>query len=221
MKSENFEMPGPSAPAFSRAPRLAACLLTAFSAVMLALVPARPAVAQTAGQPRPPASGQVPAQPQPAQPVRAAPPPISAQPVPGDLELAKLIWSTMAAVDHANRSGNYSVLRDISANGFQINNDPSRLAQIFAGIRTARIDLGNALLVAPTYLAAPQLVRPEIFEVKGVFALRPTQIYFDLYFQWEQGRWKLFGVSLEPRAMLTQLPGAPVAPQAQPAPRRN
>lgn len=152
---------------------------------------------------------------------------MSAQPVPGDLELAKLIWSTLAAVDHANRSGNYSVLRDISANGFQINNDPSRLAQIFSGIRTARIDLGNALLVAPTYLAAPQLVQAEIFEVKGVFALRPTQIYFDLYFQWEQGRWKLFGISLEPRAMLTQLPGGPAAspvqpaPRAQPAPRRN
>ncbi len=140
------------------------------------------------------------------------------QPVPSDLEMAKLVWSTMAAVDHANRSGNYSVLRDISANGFQINNDPSRLAQIFSGIRTARIDLGNALLVAPTYLAAPQQIQADIFEVKGVFALRPTQIYFDMYFQWEQGRWKLFGISLEPRALPTQLPGPPPAPQ--PVPRR-
>ena len=48
----------------------------------------------------------------------AAPPPASSQPVPGELELAKLIWSTMAAVDHANQSGNYSVLRDISAPAF-------------------------------------------------------------------------------------------------------
>src|SRR5690606_8462164 len=64
------------------------------------------------------------------QQLMAQPPP-SAQPVPGSLELAKLIWSTIAAVDHANRSGNYSVLRDISAQGFQINNDPSRLAEIF------------------------------------------------------------------------------------------
>ena len=214
MKSVHLEMPGPTAPAFSYAPRYAGVSRALF-AVLLALVMASPALAQTAGQQ---AAGQQ--QAQQAQPARAAPPPISAQPVPGDLELAKLVWSTMAAVDHANRSGNYSVLRDISANGFQINNDPSRLAQIFQGIRTARIDLGNALVVAPTYLAAPQLVRAEIFEVKGVFALRPTQIYFDMYFQWEQGRWKLFGISLEPRAMLTQVPGPPPAPQTQPPPRR-
>src|SRR5688572_17087122 len=71
--------------------------------------------------------------------VQTSQPPASAAPVPGSLELAKMIWSTMAAVDHANRSGNYSVLRDISAQGFQINNDPSRLAEVFAGIRNARI----------------------------------------------------------------------------------
>lgn len=132
---------------------------------------------------------------------QTAPPPISAQPVPGDLELAKLIWSTMAMVDHANRSGNYSVLRDTSATGFQINNDPSRLAEIFASLRAQRIDLSNALLVVPNYIGAPLLVQPDVFEVKGYFGLRPTAIFFDLYFQWEQGRWKLFGISIEPRSM--------------------
>ena len=89
----------------------------------------------------------------------AVQPPPSVQPVPGSLELAKMIWSTMAAVDHANRSGNYSVLRDISAQGFQINNDPARLGEIFAGLRNARIDLSDSLLVAPTYLEAPRQLR--------------------------------------------------------------
>ena len=51
---------------------------------------------------------------------QAAQPPISVEPVPSELELAKLLWSTMTAVHHANLSGNYSVLRDTSANGFQI-----------------------------------------------------------------------------------------------------
>ena len=60
-------------------------------------------------------------------------PPPSVRPTPGQLELSKLIWSTVAAVDHANRSGNYSVLRDISAQGFQINNNAAQLGQIFAG----------------------------------------------------------------------------------------
>ena len=165
------------------------------------------------------AAGSAAAQaPQPGQ----ARPPVSNYPVPGELELAKLIWSTMAMVDHANRSGNYSVLRDTSANGFQIQNDPSRLAEIFASIRQSRVDLGNALIVAPTYTAAPRLLQTDVFEVKGYFALRPTPIFFDLFFQWEQGRWKLFGISIEPGQMVQ--PGQPAPPppaQQSPATRRR
>ena len=143
-------------------------------------------------------------------------PPVSSQPVPGELELAKMIWSTMAMVDAANRSGNYSVLRDTSANGFQIQNDPARLAEIFASIRQSRVDLGNALIVAPTYTAAPRLLQPDVFEVKGYFPLRPTPIFFDLFFQWEQGRWKLFGISIDPGTMAQ--PGQQPAAQPTPAP---
>ena len=147
-----------------------------------------------------------------------APPPaqtprISSQPVPSELELAKLVWSTMAMVDHANRSGNYSVLRDTSANGFQIQNDPARLAEIFAPIRSLRVDLGNALVVEPRYTDGPRLLQADVFQVKGYFPLRPTAIFFDLYFQWEQGRWKLFGISIQPGTM------APIAQPATPAPQ--
>lgn len=178
-------MPGPSAPAFS-------CV------ALTALVLAQP----TWGQGAPAAAPQA---------APAVQPPLSVQPVPGSLELAKLIWSTMAAVDHANRSGNYSVLRDLSAQGFQINNNPSRLAEIFAGLRNARIDLSDSLLVAPTYLQAPAQLRADIFEVKGVFQLRPVAIYFDMIFQWEQGRWKVFGIDFQPAPMANA-----IGPNGQP-----
>ena len=137
-------------------------------------------------------------------------PAISSVPVPSELELAKLVWSTMAMVDHANRSGNYSVLRDTSASGFQIQNDPSRLAEIFAPVRALRIDLSNALIVAPVYTGGPTLLQADVFRVQGYFPLRPSPIFFDCYFQWEQGRWKLFGISIQP-ATMTQ----PTPPQAQ------
>lgn len=144
------------------------------------------------------------AQGQPQQATPSVQPPPSVRPTPSQLELSKMIWSTIAAVDHANRSGNYSVLRDISANGFQINNNPSQLAQVFAGIRSLNIDLGNALLIPPTYTAAPQLVREDVFRVQGVFQMRPISIGFDMYYQWEQGRWKLFGINLQPLEMAQQ-----------------
>lgn len=136
-----------------------------------------------------------------------APPP-SPMPVPNELELAKLIWSTMAAIDSANLSGNYSVLRDVSAPAFQINNDASRLSKIFENLRTSGVDLSNTMLLAPTYNTAPVIVQQGVLHVKGYFGLRPTAIGFDLYYQWSNGRWRLFGVSIVPASMANIQPGA-------------
>ena len=149
-------------------------------------------------------------------------PAVSSQPVPSELELAKLIWSTMAMVDHANRSGNYSVLRDTSSQGFQIQNDPARLGEIFAPIRALRVDLSNALIVAPTYTGGPTLLQADVFRVQGYFPLRPSPIFFDFYFQWEQGRWKLYGISVQPGSINPPPPQQPAAQQpTTPTRRRN
>jgi hypothetical protein len=141
--------------------------------------------------------------------------PASAVPVPDDLTLAKLIWVTMAAVDNANQAGNYSVLRDLAAPGFQINNDAAKLTQIFATLRASGIDLSNTLLLAPTYSGPPTIPQPGIFRVRGYFGLRPTAIMFDLHYQWIYGKWRLFGVSIAPATMTNVQP----APQSPP-PRR-
>lgn len=163
-----------------------------------------------------PAVAQVRVQPTPGQPAQAQPL-VSPIPVPSELELSRLIWSTIAAVDHANIAGNYSVLRDLSAPGFQAANDAAQLTQIFAGVRQSRIDLSNALLLAPTYTATPAMVQPGVLRVQGLFGLRPTSILFDLYYQWIGGRWRLFGVSIGTQAIAQQMPGgAPAPAPAQP-----
>ena len=151
-----------------------------------------------------------------AQTGAAAPPPTAAMPVPGDLELAKLIWSTIVAIDHANQSGNYSVLRDISSPAFQIANDPSRLAQIFASLRENRVDLSNSLLLAPVYNGPAQVGQGNILRVRGSFGLRPTAVAFDFEFQWYNGKWRLFGVAISPMPLATQQPGSgPEVPDAR------
>ena len=151
-----------------------------------------------------------------AQTGSAEPPPVAAMPVPGDLELAKLIWSTIVAIDHANQSGNYSVLRDISSPAFQIANDPSRLAQIFASLRENRVDLSNSLLLAPVYNGPAQVGAGNILRVRGSFGLRPTAVAFDFEFQWYNGKWRLFGVAISPMPLATQQPGgAPEVPDAR------
>ena len=167
------------------------------AAAVLFLSAAAPAAAQEQPGPAPQASNV---------------PPPAAAPVPGEMDLARLIWSTMVTIDNANASGNYTVLRDSSATGFQIANDPARLSQIFAGLRASRIDLTTTLLTAPSYTAPPQLLRPDVFQVQGYFPLRPRAVVFDMAFQWQNGQWRLFGVSVEPRII-----APPQGQQAAPA----
>ncbi len=145
-----------------------------------------------------PAAAQVPS-----APVAPAP---SAVPVPSDLELSKLVWSTMAAVDAANEAGNYSVLRDLASPQFQALNDAAKLTQVFANLRASRLDLSNTLLLAPTFTATPRFVQPGILMLKGFFGLRPTAVAFELYYQWVIGRWKLAGVSIAPAPIASQQP---------------
>jgi len=184
MIAKTKKMPGLRAPAFFVS---AFCL-----ALTLAVAPAS-AQPVIQGQPIPRAQPQV-------------QPPPSVRPTPSQIELSKLIWSTIAAVDHGNRSGNYSVLRDISSQGFQITNNAARLAEIFAGLRNSNMDLSNAFLVPPTYYEAPRMIQENVFQVKGIFQLRPISISFDMYFQWEQGRWKLYGIDIQPLEMVSAPP---------------
>jgi hypothetical protein len=186
-------------PLIARSPnRPVPLCLTAMVAAGLSIALAQPVLAQEQASPAPQAT--------------TVPPPAAA-PVPSEMELARLIWSTMVTIDNANNSGNYTVLRDSSATGFQIANDPARLAQIFAGLRASRIDLTTTLLTAPSYTAPPQLLRPDVFQVQGYFPLRPRAVVFDMAFQWQNGRWRLFGVSVEPRTFAVPQP----AEQEKPA----
>ena len=134
----------------------------------------------------------------------SARPPATIQTVPDRLVLSKLIWSTMAAVHHANQSGNYSVLRDMASPAFQAANDPASLVLSFSGLRASNIDLSNALLLAPTYRTAPTLENG-ILHVQGFFGIRPTSLMFNFRYQWIGGQWKLYSIGIQERDMATQM----------------
>ncbi len=137
---------------------------------------------------------QVPQTPRPAQPQ-----PVAARPLPDAIVLSKLLWGTMAAVDQANRTGNYSVLRDLGSGGFQASNSATSLAAVFAAIRSQQVDLSDTLIVAPVYEFPPAMIAPDLLRMRGSFPLRPTVISFDLIFQWDRG-WRLHGVAILPTA---------------------
>lgn len=141
-----------------------------------------------------PASGQVRA---PSAPAQAAPAVVTTnRPAPDQRTALKMLWSIMAAVDQANRTGNYSVLRDLGTPTFQANNNPANLAGIFAGLRGQQIDLADTLIVTPAWEISPRMVSPTVLRMRGTFPLRPQPIAFDLLFAWDRG-WRLDGVAVQ------------------------
>ena len=150
-----------------------------------------------------PAQAQVPGQ--------AGPPPAAQGGVPDTLTVHKLIWSMMAALDQANQTGNYSVLRDLGAPSFQTSNSAATLGGIFASIRSQNIDLGYTLVMTPVFQFPPTIVQGGLLRVRGVFPLRPNAIGFDFLFQNIGGQWRVFGLAVVPL----------VAQAAAPAPTRR
>ena len=128
----------------------------------------------------------------------------TAQPVsPG--QALYLVRSTLMMLDDANRSGNYTVLRDLAAPDFQARNSSADLAQSFFDLRRRKVELFAVALLTPQFSTDPSLDANGRVRLTGYFPTRPLQIKFDLTFQSVGGQWKLSAISV----------AAPEAPKDQ------
>jgi hypothetical protein len=121
-----------------------------------------------------------------------------------------LIRSTLLALDHANKTGNYTVLRDLGAPGFQINT-AAKLAEIFAKQRGDKLDLSGLAVIDPQLSLLPQIEPNGLLHMAGFFPSVPSQVNFELMFAPVEGQWRVFGVSL---SVGQSAPVAPAAPEA-------
>jgi hypothetical protein len=118
-----------------------------------------------------------------------------------------LVRSSLLALDHANKTGNYTVLRDIGAPGFQAANNPARLGDIFAKLRNDKVDLSGVAVIDPQLSLLPQIESNGMMHMAGFFPSVPSQVNFELMFAPVEGQWRLFGISVA----IGQ--SAPVAPE--------
>jgi hypothetical protein len=125
-----------------------------------------------------------------------------------------LIRSTLLAVDHANKTGNYTVLRDIGAPGFQ-NNTAAKLGEIFAKLRNDKLDLSGVAVIDPQLSLLPQIEASGMMHMAGFFPSVPAQVNFELMYAPVDGQWRLFGISV---SIGQAAPAAPDTPQANGAP---
>lgn len=123
-----------------------------------------------------------------------------------------MIRTTIVALNQANQTGNYSVLRDLGAPGFQAANTPTRLAELFAQLRNRNFDLSPVLFFDPK-LIRPAAVQPNgLLRLSGFFPTAPQQVDFDLAFQLVGGSCRLFAIAVD----TSPSPAGPEAAQASP-----
>jgi len=118
------------------------------------------------------------------------------QAVPDENVLARLVWSTMVALDNANRTNNYTVLNSLGSPQFQSKNTPTRLSEIFYNLRENRVDVGRTILTTPHYYQPPEILSDGSLRLRGGFDYRPKSIRFDLIYANIGGGWRITAISV-------------------------
>jgi len=114
--------------------------------------------------------------------------------VPDSRTLSILVRTTMIAFNHANLTGNYTVLRDLAAPSFAEVNSAAKLADIFRTWRERKLDISTIVSFPPEFIEAPKITKRNQLHVEGYFPTSPLQVNFGMLFQLIDGRWRLFGM---------------------------
>ena len=113
-----------------------------------------------------------------------------------------LTRSTLLALHHANRTGDYGVFRALASPLFQQSNPAERLAAVFAPHRARSLDLGVAALGMPRWSSPPAIGPDQRLRLAGTYDTQTEWLRFKLAFEASAGAWRLFEihVATEPRS---------------------
>jgi len=168
-------------------------------AISISLIEASGACAQSG-----PSAGTVPVPVQekpalPQAPPAAAPvqiaPVANTPPLPSAEQLVSLVRNVLLAVNDANLTGNYTVLRDLSAPDSQGLNTPERLEESFRPIRQQGTDFSIVAVATPRFVQLPTFTPQGYLRVNGEFISSP-RITFDIFLQHVEGRWRPYAIGV-------------------------
>ena len=110
--------------------------------------------------------------------------------------LVLLVRSTLGAVNQANMTGNYKVLRDLAAPSFSARNTAATLSDKFKPLRESRVDLTPVLVLPINLSRAPTLDEAGRLDIAGSVPGRPLTVAFWMRFEPVNGIWRLLDLNL-------------------------
>ncbi|WP_245437100.1 hypothetical protein [Mesorhizobium helmanticense] len=127
-----------------------------------------------------------------------------------------LTRSALLALDQANKTGNYTVLRDLGSPNFQTNS-AAQLGDIFANQRKQALDFSAVAVLEPQLTLLPQIEPSGMLHMAGFFPSVPLQVNFELLFEPVDRQWKIYGVSVNLTSGGPQAPDTQAGEQPKPA----
>jgi hypothetical protein len=129
------------------------------------------------------------------------------------VQLAALIKSTIMALQHANQTGNYSVLRDLGTPVFRERFDLAQLTAIFSNLRSRSVNLSPVLFLAPNLTKQPELTEGNQLRIVGDFPTQPLKIQYEMLFLQIDGVWRIDGLAVDavPQQAMAAAPASPVS----------
>lgn len=119
--------------------------------------------------------------------------------MPDAEKLVLLVRTSLLTLNDALQTGNFTVLRDMGAPGFREANSAARLSRIFGNLVQQGIDLSAVAVITPQLAEAP-VIDPQsgMLRVKGTFPGQSVKIDFEALYQPVAGRWRIFGLAVNP-----------------------
>lgn len=143
----------------------------------------------------------------------------SASDLPPPAVMLALLRGTLSALNQANITGNYSVLRDLGAPAFRDANSSATLADRFRMWRERKLDFAAVLLLDAQLARAPAIGPDGGLRISGHFPTAPLRVNFDLVYQPVGGNWRLAAIDADVSEAEPEITGSIAA--AAPAPART
>ncbi len=117
--------------------------------------------------------------------------------MPDAYRLNILIRTTVVALNQANMTGNYSVLRDLGSPRFQASNTDASLGQAFSFLRGRNLDLSPVLFFDPKLIREPRFEAGGMLRLTGFIPTAPEQVLFDMGFERVGAAWRLSAIVID------------------------
>lgn len=139
--------------------------------------------------------------------------------MPASDVLVMMVRAALTAVNQANFTENYSVLRGMTTPMLQTRLSAEQLGRAFVDLRKQNLDLSPALVLAPEFTEMPKLSSAGALTVKGIFPSKPLRINFAIEYLPIDGFWMIDQLSVSASradAPLVAQAASPESPAPQP-----